>query len=111
MSSVAKRRYYPEMNRFLWERRISVWELPIVTLIIGTIVSQSIIFLSTIIMGKLYSPGQFGVYALIVNIAGVLALFLSRSLETFIVPAGTADEANSNLSSFGHGPASYKHKL
>ena len=62
-------------------------------LMCGTLMSQLLIFSSTIIMGHLYSPSQFGFYALVVSIAGIIGLILSRSLETFIVPAENKEEA------------------
>jgi O-antigen/teichoic acid export membrane protein len=46
-------------------------------------------------MGHLYLPKQFGFYALVVNIAGIVALLLSKSLETFIVPARNDQESKS----------------
>ncbi len=66
---------------------------PMALLTVGTLLSQFLIFSSTIFMGHLYSPSQFGFYALIVSLASIIALTLSRSLETFIVPAKSVVEA------------------
>lgn len=63
----------------------------------GTVFSQLVVFLSTILMGYLYLPDQFGFYALIIAVAGIFGLILSKSLETFIVPAKSDEQAEGLL--------------
>jgi O-antigen/teichoic acid export membrane protein len=67
---------------------------PVATLTYGTVLSQSVVFVSTVIMGHLYSPEQFGFYAFIITVAGIFGLTLSKSLETFIVPAKSDEQAD-----------------
>lgn len=66
---------------------------PVALLTYGTILSQFVVFVSTIFMGHLYSPSQFGFYAYITTVAGIFGLVLSNSLETFIVPAKSDEQA------------------
>jgi O-antigen/teichoic acid export membrane protein len=68
-----------------------IWS-PVHTLTLGTFLSQLIVFSSTLVMGQIYSPRQFGIYALVVSIAGVTAIFLTKSFETFLVPAESDEE-------------------
>ncbi len=67
---------------------------PVAVLISGTVLSQIVIFASTLVIGHLYLPSQFGFYAYVATIAGILALILSRSFETFVVPAKNKEEAD-----------------
>jgi O-antigen/teichoic acid export membrane protein len=66
---------------------------PVGILTFGTLLSQIIIFSSTVVMGQLYLPEDFGFYSLIINISGIIALILSKSYETFIVPSGSDEDA------------------
>jgi len=69
-----------------------IWS-PVRILTLGTILSQIVVFGSTLVMGQIYSPRQFGFYALVVNVAGITALFLTKSFETFLVPAESDEES------------------
>jgi len=66
---------------------------PVALLTYGTVISQIVVFVSTVVMGHLYSPSQFGFYAFIVTTAGIFGLILSKSVETFIVPAKSDEQA------------------
>jgi O-antigen/teichoic acid export membrane protein len=68
---------------------------PWLWLAVGSIISQGFNLISVIFMGKLYSPESFGIYSLVVSIAGLFAISLTFSYETFIVPAKSEIEAKS----------------
>lgn len=67
--------------------------LPVATLTFGSVLSQIIIFASTLVMGHLYSPKDFGLYALVISVSGIVGLILSKSYETFIVPSESDEVA------------------
>jgi lipopolysaccharide exporter len=60
---------------------------------LGSLAAQGIVFISMLIISRLYSPSEFGVYSLIVGMSAVLAPLLTFSKENFIVPAPNDDLA------------------
>jgi O-antigen/teichoic acid export membrane protein len=60
---------------------------------LGSLTAQVLVFVSTLIISRLYSPSQFGIYSLIVGMSAVLAPLLTFSQENFIVPAPSEDLA------------------
>lgn len=63
------------------------------TLTIGSILSQVSIVLFTIVVSRLYTPTEFGFYALSLGLAVCIAPVLTKSLESFIVTANQDSEA------------------
>jgi O-antigen/teichoic acid export membrane protein len=59
----------------------------------GSILSQSIIFITTLCIAKLYKPEEFGSYAIIISIANLISPFLTLSKEIFIVPIESDQKA------------------
>jgi lipopolysaccharide exporter len=59
----------------------------------GSILSQSIIFITTLCIAQLYKPEEFGSYAIIISIANLISPFLTLSKEIFIVPIESNQKA------------------
>ena len=87
--------YHVKVRNFRKQALTVFQKSPWVWLTAGSIISQGLNFFSVILRGKLYSPESFGIYSLIVSIAGLLAIALTFSYETFIVPARSEIEAES----------------
>ena len=64
-------------------------------LVSGTIVAQVIAVLASPILSRLYSPEQFGEYAIFITIVGLLSTISSLSYEMAIVKQKEEFDANS----------------
>ena len=60
---------------------------------LGSIVAQGIVFVSTLLVSRIYSPSQFGTYSLIIGMSAVIVPILTFCQENFIVPAPNNDVA------------------
>jgi O-antigen/teichoic acid export membrane protein len=65
----------------LWNKR------HLASLFFGSVLSQLVIFFSTIVICRIYTPSEYGRYALIVGLAGLMAPLFTFSLENFIAPS------------------------
>jgi O-antigen/teichoic acid export membrane protein len=63
------------------------WDIRSISILsAGSVLSQIIIFSVTLSVARLYSPENFGSYAIVISIANLVAPILTYSKETFIVP-------------------------
>jgi len=62
-------------------------------LTLSGVVAQVFILFGTLVIARLYSPAQFGYYALLVNISSLLSIVMTLSTEQFIVTAKSNKEA------------------
>jgi O-antigen/teichoic acid export membrane protein len=66
----------------------------IMTLSIGSLLTQCIFLASTLMVAKFYTPREFGLYAVVMAVSPILATVFTMSVEQFIVPSQTDEEAS-----------------
>jgi O-antigen/teichoic acid export membrane protein len=66
----------------------------VMTLSVGSLLTQCIFLVSTLMVAKFYTPREFGLYSVVLAVSPILATVFTMSVEQFIVPSQTDEGAS-----------------